>query len=139
MFTNPKLDLALLEILDSIPPEIEGAGIRVVMAESESSPTLSEKIIYSGFPLLLLDTVKQNQPMVLFGQVALTKPDTWNFIVQSPIFNGASGSPIMSLKDGRFLGVVYGKFEAQESLLLAVSVNALKQWLRNLFPPEFQR
>jgi hypothetical protein len=139
---NSNLDLVLMENVDKIPPafNIETTGIKIDLNE-QVEPQVGEKIFYSGFPLLLGQdaTLKQNYPLVLEGLVAQVIPNKPDFIVQAPVFSGASGSPIMSQNDGRFLGVIWGKVPGQESLLYAVKANTIRAWIKSILSEAFKK
>jgi len=130
---HPGLDLTLMRNIDAIPTDfrMETAGIKIDLNPS-ADPKCGEKIFYSGFPLLLGrdETQKQNFPLVINGSVSQVIPNKPNFIVQAPIFSGASGSPIMSQNDGRFLGIIYAGVPNQESLLYALKANTIKVWIK---------
>jgi len=132
---NPAIDIALLENVGPIPSafKIETTGILIDL-NVQTDPLVGEKIFYSGFPLLLGEdtTLKQNYPLVINGSVSQVLSNKPDFIVQAPIFSGASGSPIMSQNDGRFLGVIFGSVPKQESLLYALKANIIRIWITKI-------
>lgn len=138
---NPALDLALLEMVDTIPStfKIETTGIKIYLNQG-IDPKVGENIFYGGFPLLLgLDrSLKRNFPLIINGSVSQANPDEVNFIVQAPIFSGASGSPILSQNDGRFLGVIYASVPNQESLLYALKATTIRDWIKNILYDSIQ-
>lgn len=53
-------------------------------------------------------------------------------MVQAPIFSGASGSPILSKRDGKFLGIIYGLVPGQQSFLYGIKGNVICAWIKQV-------
>lgn len=132
---NPALDLVLLEDIDKIltTSTVDTIGISIDL-DQVREPKVGEEILYSGFPLLLGEdpALKQNHPLVINGLVSQVIPGNADFIVQAPIFSGASGSPILSKKNGEFLGIIYASVPRQESFLYGVKGSTICAWIKQV-------
>ena len=130
------MDLILLKTPDPIPSQfrLKTTVLAIDLAEEPPPPVVGERIFYGGFPRLLGrdTTLKQNYPLVMDGIVSQVVPADPYFIVQAPVFSGASGSPILSQKDGHFLGVLFGTIPEQESFLYAVKASVLSAWIKDI-------
>jgi len=137
------LDIAILSPTDDRTFLNYGADpARVVLdlKVKSSKPNYGEKIIYTGFPkILIYPELKRNYPLLIQGYVSQQIDEFDKYIIQAPIFEGASGSPIFSGIDGRFLGIVYGKFRGQESLTLAINAEPIRAWIIEVLPEKYKR
>jgi hypothetical protein len=133
---NPSLDLALMEPINQMPTGmgLQSTGIKFDLLIQTPSPVVGEKIFYCGFPLLIGQdtTFKNNCPVVVNGYISQIIPGRADFIVQAPIFSGASGSPLFSEESGQFIGVVFGKVPGQESFLYAIKIDSIQHWLQTV-------
>lgn len=135
-----RFDLALWEPVDKTPPHIaiQTTGIQVDLMKDGRDAVVAERVLYSGFPLLLGEDTAwgQNYPLVIDGFVSQVIDARPEFTIQAPIFSGASGSPVLSQRDGRFVGVVYATVPGQESLLYAVKASRVLDWVRTVIDEE---
>lgn len=96
-------DLAVLSVLD--PIEKINCGLEV----TKSYPKVSTKVSWAGYPLgnLLLNQV--HEPTYNEGVVGMEKRDEGNrkvIQISGTVVGGYSGSPVVTSKDGRVVGVV---------------------------------
>jgi|GEM_PF-6757570 len=130
------MDVAILTTLSGTPPSLSSTWTLAVVDLSKEyrHPVPWERARYVGFPLLLgIDaSLRHDSPLLLTGFVAQSVEGSSKFILQAPVFSGASGSPVFSQEDGEFLGIVFGKVPNQESLLYAVKASKLVPWIKNL-------
>jgi hypothetical protein len=133
------LDLVILDALSAIPLEMEKSGLFFDLDDPSSDAVVGEEIMYFGFPRMMVDTIFRIYPFVVSGQVVQSVTEELTFVSQGPIFNGASGSPVVSKRTGRILGIEYGAYRGQESLFLTVKVSRIKKWLREVLLEKQQK
>jgi hypothetical protein len=133
---HPYLDLVLLKPTEDLPADskIENMALQIEIKRDIASPLSGDKVIYCGFPLLIGQDkhYKRNYPSIIHGTIAQFVPDDPDFMIQAPALSGASGSPVISEKDNRFLGVAYSKIKGQESLFYAIKASEIESWIRKV-------